>query len=58
MLARSRLCVVEKKLKETGKQLNHSLVESKVVNINLNKLLEEFAWIKQRIDAKKGGTGS
>jgi hypothetical protein len=28
------------------------------VNINLNKLLEEFAWIKQRIDAKKGGTGS
>ena len=53
MLARSRLCVVEKKLKETGKQLNHSLVESKVVNINLNKLLEEFAWIKQRIDAKE-----
>ena len=58
MLARSRLCVVEKKLKDTGKQLNRSLVESKVVNINLNKLLEEFAWIKQRIDAKKGGTGS
>jgi hypothetical protein len=53
ILARSSLCVVEKKLKETGKQLNRSLVESKVVNINLNKLLEEFAWIKQRIDAKE-----
>ena len=53
ILARSRLCVVEKKLKETVKQLNHSLVESEVVNINLNKLLEEFAWIKQRIDAKE-----
>jgi uncharacterized protein YsxB (DUF464 family) len=35
ILARSTLCVVEKKLKETAKQLNHSLVVGVVVNINL-----------------------
>ena len=50
---RARLYVVEKKLQETIKQLNRRLIESEVVNHNFNKLLEEFGWLKQRIDAKE-----
>jgi hypothetical protein len=51
--ARARLEVVDKKLKETIKQLNHRLLKSEVVKQNFDKLLEEFGWLKQRINANE-----
>ena len=51
-VATSKLLVVEKKLTETSKQLNHRLMESAHVNANLHKMLDDISWIKQRLDEK------
>jgi hypothetical protein len=48
--ATQKLVVIEKKLKETSKQLNHRLMESDYVVMNLDKVMDVVNWMKQRIE--------
>ena len=45
-----KLVVVEKKLKEISKQLHHKMIESVYVKTNLDKMIDIFNIMKQRID--------
>lgn len=49
-VARAKLAVVDKKLKETTKHLNRRLLEGDFVVTNLRKLGDEINWMKQRLE--------
>ncbi len=49
-VATAKLSVIDKKLKETIKNLNRRLTESDYVNVNLQKMGDDIAWMKQRLD--------
>ena len=52
-VATAKLIIIENKLRDVTKQLNHRLMESEFVNTNRNKILDDISWLRQRLDEKE-----